>query len=189
MIFISMMCVTCCQAAELLGHPLLQPIVHKIHLKLNSPRRSTFPCEWSDSDYTRKTRFMELNGVPFPTISEKRLSFSNDRTLNPTVSGNELDSPYFTRRSKEFPYFVNQRFAELAIDSTCECDTENSVASKFSTMVKSPRLKAAKASATPRGQTTSRSSRIGLKRDSVCSVSLFLMLSMDNMLIFSFFFF
>ena len=74
------------QAAELLGHSHLQPYVIKIHLKLNSPRRGNFIMQWPEPDYIKKTRFSEA--VTFSTYPDKkRHSFSNDRTLNPSISG------------------------------------------------------------------------------------------------------
>ncbi|PON73868.1 Serine/threonine protein kinase [Parasponia andersonii] len=73
-------------AAELLGHPYLQPYVLKVHLKLNSPRRSSLTVQRPQSNYTRKTRFSEPE-VHYSDYREKRHSFSNDRTLNPSISG------------------------------------------------------------------------------------------------------
>ncbi|KAE8651564.1 serine/threonine-protein kinase Nek2 isoform X1 [Cucumis sativus] len=72
-------------AGELLGHPHLQSYIVQIHLKLNSPRRSTLPALWSEPNYMKKTRFSE----PFPY---KRHSLSNDRAINPSVSVIEYDS-------------------------------------------------------------------------------------------------
>ncbi|KAL6142800.1 hypothetical protein ACLB2K_061076 [Fragaria x ananassa] len=62
-------------AAELLGHPHLQPYVQKVHLKINSP------------NYLKKTRFSETEDVRYSTYQEKRRTLSNDRTLNPSISG------------------------------------------------------------------------------------------------------
>ncbi|XP_004304740.1 PREDICTED: serine/threonine-protein kinase Nek3 isoform X2 [Fragaria vesca subsp. vesca] len=62
-------------AAELLRHPHLQPYVQKVHLKINSP------------NYLKKTRFSETEDVRYSTYQEKRRTLSNDRTLNPSISG------------------------------------------------------------------------------------------------------
>ncbi|XP_009364522.2 serine/threonine-protein kinase Nek3 isoform X2 [Pyrus x bretschneideri] len=76
-------------AAELLAHPVLQPHVHKVHLKLNNPRHGTLAVNWPDTGYLKKTRFSEPEAVPFSTrrYQDKRHTFSNDRTLNPSISG------------------------------------------------------------------------------------------------------
>ncbi|XP_050116637.1 serine/threonine-protein kinase Nek3-like isoform X2 [Malus sylvestris] len=76
-------------AAELLAHPVLQPHVHKVHLKLNNPRHGTLAVNWPDTGYLKKTRFSEPEAVPFSTrrYQDKLHTFSNDRTLNPSISG------------------------------------------------------------------------------------------------------
>ncbi|KAI5315911.1 hypothetical protein L3X38_045087 [Prunus dulcis] len=94
-------------AAEVLGHPHLRPYVLKIHQKLNSPRRNTFPVDWSQSSYITKTRFMEPEAIPAHTFREKRCSYSNDRTLNPSISGTEQDSPCSSLGAQEFPSCLN----------------------------------------------------------------------------------
>ncbi|KAM0995072.1 hypothetical protein FF1_010565 [Malus domestica] len=75
-------------AAELLAHPVLQPHVHKVHLKLNNPRHGTLAVNWPDTGYLKKTRFSEPEAVPFSTrrYQDKLHTFSNDRTLNPSIS-------------------------------------------------------------------------------------------------------
>lgn len=156
------------QATELLGHPHLRPFVLKIHLKLNGPRRNTFPIEWSESNYIKKTRFLEPEDVSIHTIREKRRSFSNDRTLNPSISGTEQDSPCFTKRAQEFPGCLHHGFAELSIGSVEEYDVEKSGTTKYPTVAKTPRLMAAEASVTPR-MTPSKISHVSSKRDSVSS--------------------
>lgn len=157
------------QAAELLGHPHLQPHVLKIHMKLNSHRRSTIPVTWSDSDYIRKARFMEPEIVPVPIIREKRRSLSNDRTLNPSISGTEQDSPCFSKMTQRFPSCLDYKFAELSMGSFHEdYDIEKSVTTKFSTVAKTPRFTRAKPSTIPRRQiTTTKIPHIASKRDSV----------------------
>ncbi|KAL6210590.1 hypothetical protein ACLB2K_015822 [Fragaria x ananassa] len=133
-------------AAELLGHPLLQPYVHKIHLKLNNPRRNTLSGDWFHSSYEKKTRFIEPEAIPINYIREKRRSFSNDRNLNPSFSRTEQESPGSSVR---------------------DYDIIKSVATKL-TVANTPRLTPTKVSATPRRQLTqSKVSHISSKRDSL----------------------
>jgi NIMA (never in mitosis gene a)-related kinase len=152
----------------LLTHPHLQPYIIKIHLKLNSPRRNTFPVQWSDSNYIKRTRFVEPETISIHSVKEKRRSFSNDRTLNPSISGTEQDSLCSSQRAQDFPS-LNQKFTELYVGClNKEYDIDKSITTKFSSAVKTPRLTPRKVSATPRRQTTpSKISHTGSKRDSV----------------------
>ncbi|EXC69072.1 hypothetical protein L484_000174 [Morus notabilis] len=156
-------------AAELLGHPHLQPHILKIHIKLNNPRRNTFPVAWSDSNYIKKTTFMEPEVVPFCTVREKRRSLSNNRTLNPSTSGTEQDSSCSSKTAQRFPSFLEHKFSEVSIGSVHdEYDIEKSVTTKFSTIAKTPRLTPVEASPTPRRQITmTKISHVGSKRDSL----------------------
>ncbi|XP_022155838.1 serine/threonine-protein kinase Nek4 isoform X2 [Momordica charantia] len=145
-------------AAELLNHPQLQPYILKIHVKLNSPRRNTFPLRRSDTNYIKKTRFVEPGSDSTKKFREKRLSFSNDRALNPSISMTEEDSSCSSRRSQQLPSFLNRKFDEFSVGSGVEkeSDVEQSRITKFPTVSKTPRLAtAAKASATPKKQTIS----------------------------------
>ncbi|KAL0419862.1 UNVERIFIED_CONTAM: Serine/threonine-protein kinase Nek1 [Sesamum radiatum] len=79
-------------AADLLRHPHLRPYILNVHLKSNNPRRHTFPSLSSDANFVKK-----------PTAAvktEKRLSFGNNRALNPSISGNDLDTPCSSREHK-----------------------------------------------------------------------------------------
>ncbi|KAI4349475.1 hypothetical protein L6164_010059 [Bauhinia variegata] len=155
-------------AAELLNHPHLQSCILKIHLKLNSPRRSTFPFQWPESNYVRRTRFMEPGS--FSTISDrdKRLSFSNDRTLNPSICGTEHDSQCSTHRADESSACFSSKLHEISVGCVSDEYNTKSKATKFSTADRSPRLKAAQDSITPRRQMPpSKISRTGSKRDSL----------------------
>ncbi|KAG2693705.1 hypothetical protein I3760_08G109500 [Carya illinoinensis] len=154
-------------AAELLTHPHLQPHVLKIHLKLNSPRQ-TIPTRWSDSNYIKRTRFVEPETISIHSVKVKRMSFSNDRTLNPSISGTEQDSMCSSQRAQEFPS-MNQKFAELSVGCMHkEYYLDKSITSKFSSVSKTPRLTPRKISATPKRQTTpSKISHIVSKRDSL----------------------
>ncbi|XP_061375305.1 serine/threonine-protein kinase Nek4-like [Gastrolobium bilobum] len=141
-------------AAELLNHPHLQPYILKIHLKLNSPRRSTFRFRWSDSNYGRRTRFEEPESVSTLSDRDKRLSFSNDRALNPSISGTEQGSLCSTQRAQGFSTCLKEKYYELSVGCVVEeCNTNKSKETKFSTVDRMPRLRAAKESATPRRQT------------------------------------
>ncbi|CAN0898199.1 Serine/threonine-protein kinase Nek2 [Linum grandiflorum] len=95
-------------AAELLSHTHLQPYVLNAHLKLNNPRRTTLPARWSDSNLVKKTRFVEADS--FITCREKRLSYSNDRSLNPSISEAELDSGCSSQGVSQSPRVQNQNY-------------------------------------------------------------------------------
>ncbi|KAL3843971.1 hypothetical protein ACJIZ3_001374 [Penstemon smallii] len=84
-------------ASELLKHPHLQPYVLNVHLKLNSPRRSSLPWAEKETNNCRKIRFSEPLGFPLPVYKEKRMSCGNDRTLNPSVSEAEQSFRSSTR--------------------------------------------------------------------------------------------
>ncbi|KAL7172429.1 hypothetical protein ACSBR2_032009 [Camellia fascicularis] len=155
-------------AADLLRHPHLQPYILKIQLKSYSPRWSTFPVQLSDSNYVKKTRFLEPDVVTMLTDREKRRSFSNDRALNPSISGTELDSPCSSQRAQYFPSYLNKKLSELSVGSIHEnISVDTSTASKVSSAAKTPRLAPAKMSATPKRQTAPSSiSNIVLNHDS-----------------------
>ncbi|XP_018727444.2 serine/threonine-protein kinase Nek2 [Eucalyptus grandis] len=153
-------------AAELLNHPHLQPYVLKVHLKLNSPRRSTYPMEWCQSNYMKKIRFVQPEPVSISLDREKRWSFSNDRTLNPSISGTEHDSFYSMRRARNFS-IITDKFAELSVDHSSEEDVIfDSKFAKLPSIAKSPRLNPAKTTAAPRKQSTlSKTSHVAPKRE------------------------
>ncbi|KAL9435942.1 hypothetical protein AB3S75_022083 [Citrus x aurantiifolia] len=156
-------------AAELLCHPHLQPYVLRIHLKLNSPRRNTFPLEWSDSNFIKKTRFVEPEAISIHSNREKRQSFSNDRALNPSVSETEQDSLSSTLRGRAFGNYMNQKFKELSIGVVHEeLGVDKSTTPNVCNAGKTPRLTPAKVSTTPGRQATpSKNTHIGSKRDSL----------------------
>ncbi|KAK3013769.1 hypothetical protein RJ639_010128, partial [Escallonia herrerae] len=129
-------------AAELLRHPFLQPHVLKIHLSITSPRRHTFPVQWSDSNYVKETAIV----VP---DTQRRRSYSNDRALNPSISEAELDS-ICSDGTHDLPSYLNRKFSVGSISEDIGID--KSVPLKLSSDVKTPRLTPAKASATPRRQ-------------------------------------
>lgn len=133
-------------AAELLRHALLQPYVLKAHLKLNSPRRNSL-SHWPESICTRRTRFSEPDDVPISSYKEKRYSFSNNRNLNPSISGADQDSLCSTKGIHNTPAYLNQRLSEVSIESSHEetviCKP---IASKTSNVAKTPRLTSTKAS-------------------------------------------
>ncbi|KAF5727049.1 serine/threonine-protein kinase Nek2 [Tripterygium wilfordii] len=138
-------------AAELLGHPHLQTYVLKIHLKLNSPRRNSYPAEWTDCNYITKTKIFEAEGNPIFYKRDKRHSFSNDRTLNPSISGTEEDSLCSTQRGLESPSYLNQKFAGLSVGLVHdEIGTEKPNAKKFPSVARTPKCTPVKFSTTPR---------------------------------------
>ncbi|KAF5455001.1 hypothetical protein F2P56_024620 [Juglans regia] len=141
-------------AAELLTHPHLQPYILKIHLKLNSPRQNTFPVRWSDSNYVKRTRFVEPETISVHSVKEKRMSFSNDRTLNPSISETEQDSMCSSQTAQEFPS-LNKKLADVSVGSVYEeYDIDTSTTTKFSSVAKTQRLTPRKVSATSKRQTT-----------------------------------
>ncbi|XP_044469403.1 serine/threonine-protein kinase Nek2-like [Mangifera indica] len=134
-------------AAELLQHPHLQPYVLKVHLKINSPRRNTLPSHWPESHYIRRTRFSEPDYVPVASYKTKRHSFSNDRNLNPSISGAEQDSVSFTKGIRDTPDYLSRRLSALSVESSHEGTVIcKSIASKTPTATKIPKLTPAKAS-------------------------------------------
>ncbi|XP_042989887.1 serine/threonine-protein kinase Nek2 isoform X1 [Carya illinoinensis] len=141
-------------AAELLTHPHLQSYILKIHLKLNSPRQNTFPVRWSDSNYVKRTRFVESETISVHSVKEKSMSFSNDRTLNPSISETEQDSMFSSQTAQEFPS-LNQKLADLSVGCVYEeYDIDTSTTTKFSSVAKTQRLTPRKVSATSKRQTT-----------------------------------
>ncbi|KAJ7978095.1 Kinase family protein [Quillaja saponaria] len=127
-------------AAELLGHPHLQPYVLKVHFKINNSRCSTLPVHWPESNYLRKTRFLDVEHNPVSAYRDKRHSFSNDRTLNPSISGGEQDSLCSTQEAHYTPGNLNERLAELSVGNTHEeMSIHKQVTSKISIVAKTPR--------------------------------------------------
>ncbi|KAK2401711.1 serine/threonine-protein kinase Nek2 [Trifolium repens] len=155
-------------AAELLNHPHLQPYILKVHLKLNNPRRSTFPFRWTDSNHARRSRFVEPESVSTLSGRVKRLSFSNDRALNPSISGTEVGSLCSNQRAQGFSSTCSKHY-ELSIGCVHEEHNDNkSEGTKLSIVDRMQRLRAANESATPRRQTTpSKIAHTSSKRDSL----------------------
>ncbi|MED6144147.1 hypothetical protein PIB30_012799 [Stylosanthes scabra] len=154
-------------AAELLNHPHLQPFIHKIHLKLNTPRRSTFPFQWHDSSYLRRNRFFEPESVSTISDRHKRLSFSNDRALNPSISGTEAGSVCSAQRAQGSFTYSKERLYDLSVGCVREeWNSNKSKAAKFSGFDTTPRLRAGKIS-TPRRQIIPSISHTSSKRDSL----------------------
>ncbi|XWS64671.1 hypothetical protein CRYUN_Cryun05aG0023200 [Craigia yunnanensis] len=141
-------------AEELLRHPHLQPCVLKVHLKINNPRRNTLPVHWPETNI-KKTRFSDPVDVRFSTYRERCQSFSNDRTLNPSISGAEQDSVCSTKGiHHDAPGYLNQRLEHLSIDSSHEGTVIcKPITSKLSSIIKTPKCSLTKASATPKRKT------------------------------------
>ncbi|KAE8729121.1 Serine/threonine-protein kinase Nek2 [Hibiscus syriacus] len=81
-------------AEELLRHPHLQPYVVKVHHKINNRRRNTLPVLRPETNI-KKTRFSDPIDTLFSIYKERHRS--NDRTLNPSISGAEQDSVCSTK--------------------------------------------------------------------------------------------
>ncbi|WCJ43923.1 Serine/threonine-protein kinase Nek1 [Euphorbia peplus] len=134
-------------AAELLRHPHLQPYVLKVHQKVNSPRRNTFPFQWPESNYIKKTRFADPEDVPLNSYRNRRHSFSTDRALHPNASATDQDSFCATKG-------MHPMLSELSIRSSSEGTVIcKPITSKPPLIVKSSKLSSTKASTTPRKQT------------------------------------
>ncbi|KAI4301906.1 hypothetical protein L6164_035142 [Bauhinia variegata] len=135
-------------AAELLGHRHLQPYVLKIHLKINNPRRSTLAVHWPESNYVKKTRFKESESDPVSFYMDKRYSFRNDRTQNPSVSGADQDSVCSTLEIDCTPDNLNQRLAELSVGDSHEVKSiHKPVLSRTFSFARTPTITSSKASA------------------------------------------
>lgn len=139
------------QATALLRHSHLQAYVLKIHLKINSPRRGSLPAQWPETTYMKKTRFSEPKDVPYSTYREKRRSFSNDRTLNPSISGAEQDSLCSTLEIHDNPSYLTQRLQELSVQGIIEeTAISKTVVAKASDISKSSRHTTARAGGPPK---------------------------------------
>ncbi|XP_075493165.1 serine/threonine-protein kinase Nek2-like isoform X2 [Primulina tabacum] len=138
-------------AADLLRHSHLRPYVLNVHLKASNPRRQTFPFHTSDGNNVKKTRFQEHEAVK----SEKRLSFGNNRALNPSISGNELNSPCSFLRTQNSLSHSNTKFSEVSVGNVGEeKGIMKTVSTRFSNATKTSRVNTARASANPRRQTS-----------------------------------
>ncbi|WVY93371.1 hypothetical protein V8G54_032459 [Vigna mungo] len=136
---------------ELLGNQHLQPYVLKVHLKINGPRRSTLPGLWQESNYMKKARFLKSEDDRVSVSGYKWHSISNDRTLNPNVSGAEVESLCSTLEIDCTPDNINQRFAKLSIGDNHDLKSQHkSAVSRTSSNARTPRLTASKASAAPK---------------------------------------
>ncbi|GER24862.1 serine/threonine protein kinase Nek2 [Striga asiatica] len=155
-------------AADLLKHPHLRPYVLNVHLKSNNPRRHTFPTLSSEPNFVKKTAFT-TDSEAFKR--EKRLSFGNNRALNPSISGNDLDTPCSSERAHKSLSHSNEKFSDLSIGSVVQdIGVKKPVMAKFSgaTALKTPRTVSAKAyNANPRRHslTPSRISNPGSTRE------------------------
>lgn len=105
----------------------------------------------------------------------RRLSFSNDRALNPSVSKTEQDSLSSSRRVQEIPCYLFEKFTEFSVGIDNEdITTDKSTATKFSSVAKTPRLTPA-VSVTPRKpKIPSKISKTGQKHDLVSHVFVYI---------------
>lgn len=73
-----------------------------VYMKLESPRRSTFPPQWSET-------------------KERRRSFSsNDRRVNPSVSDTEAGSVSSSGRASHSPMFSGRKVSEVTVGVVSE---------------------------------------------------------------------
>lgn len=99
----------------------------------------------------KKTRFLVPEDDTVSICRDKRHSFSNDRTLNPSVSGADQDSVCSTLEIDCTPDHLNQRLAELCTrDSGDTKSIHKPVVSRTSSIAKTPRFTSSKVSATNR---------------------------------------
>ncbi|CAL5193677.1 unnamed protein product [Lathyrus oleraceus] len=157
-------------AGELLNHPHLQPYILKVHQKLNSPRRSTFPFQWPESNYARRTRFLEPESVSTLSDQDRYFSLNNHRALNPSISGTEQSSQYSTQRAQELSNCSEEKPYDLSARGVRDyCNTNKSKVIKSSTGERTPRLRVAKDSAGARRHTMAppKISATGSKRESL----------------------
>lgn len=139
------------QAAELLRHPHLQAYVLNVHLKLNSPRRSSFPIHWPETDYINKSRFSVPGNVSV-AHRERRLSSAGDRTLNPSISEADQDRSVSNKTIKNIPSCFDRKSA-LSVGSTHQgASITKRVTSKTSSIAKNPKMTPTKPSPTIRRQ-------------------------------------
>ncbi|CAI9107773.1 OLC1v1007212C1 [Oldenlandia corymbosa var. corymbosa] len=140
-------------AADLLRHPHLQPYVLQIHLKSDRPIQHTFPVQWHNNNPVKKIRFIEPEIVTAVSAKGRRQSVGNNRALNPSISGTELDSPYSSPRVKHLTNFVGKKFSDLSVNSTSDdFGVTKLTPSKVASSAKTRNLSAAKVSLTPRIQ-------------------------------------
>ncbi|MFS8009523.1 putative protein kinase NEK family [Helianthus anomalus] len=141
-------------AGELLRHQHLQPYVLKVNLKLNSPKpSSSLLTQWPEPDYMKKTRFAEPVNLR-PKSRDRRMSYGNDRTLNPSISLGDQSSPFSTKRCQDSPHYLQRRVERMSIGSTCEeSPVSKNVSSKPSNSTKNLRFTSSKTSSAPNKRT------------------------------------
>ncbi|CAI9785686.1 unnamed protein product [Fraxinus pennsylvanica] len=142
-------------AANLLRHQHLQPYILNIHLKLNNPRRHTFPIQLRSPTDVKRTRFLEHAAISNKRKTEKRLSFGNNRALNPSISGCDLDSLCSSRREQNILSHLSEQFSELSVGRVGEITgAKKSVTTNLSSALKTPQVMSTKGSANLKRQTT-----------------------------------
>ncbi|KAG2694090.1 hypothetical protein I3760_08G125200 [Carya illinoinensis] len=95
----------------------------------------------------KKTRFSEPKDVPLDRYREKCCSFSNDRALNPSISGADQDSLCSTQEIHDTPSFLNRRLQEPSVGGIHkEIAISKTIIAKASDITKSSRRTPAKAS-------------------------------------------
>lgn len=107
-------------AAELLKHPCLQPYVLNVHLKLNSPKRTSFQVHYPETDYYGNHRYSEpASDFELPYKVKLRYT-AGDRTLNPSVSEAEHDIPVSNKTIRTASIKIDNRTDMLSVSSVTE---------------------------------------------------------------------
>ncbi|KAL2510717.1 Serine/threonine-protein kinase Nek4 [Abeliophyllum distichum] len=142
-------------AADLLRHHHLQPYILHIHLKLNNPQRHTFPIQLSGASDVKRTRLLEHAAITNKEKTEKRYSFGNNRALNPSISGNELDYLCSSRRAQNFLSNLTEKFSEISVGSVGEVTGgKKSTTTKLLSALKTPQVISTNGSGNLNRQTT-----------------------------------
>jgi NIMA (never in mitosis gene a)-related kinase len=111
----------------------------------------------------KKTRFLEPKDVPLSTYRERRRSSSNDRTLNPSISGAEQDSLCSTQEIHDNPRYLSRRSQERYSGGIHEeTAISKTIVAKGSNIAKSLRRTPTKASNPPKRCDSVRSVGISL---------------------------
>lgn len=122
-----------------------------IHLKLNTPRRNSFPAYWHETDYINKTRFSVPGGASVSQHRNRRLSSGGDRTLNPSISEADQEFSISNKTIRHIPIY--DRRTALSVGSTHEgASVTKRITSKTSKVSKNPKTTPVKPSPTVRRQ-------------------------------------
>ncbi|XP_062215117.1 serine/threonine-protein kinase Nek2-like isoform X2 [Phragmites australis] len=132
-------------AAELLKHPHLQPYVLQVHLK-SSPSRGIIPVHQSPSD-----KRMTFPTEPVLRSKGRRNSFGNERIVTFSKPSPERNSISSIRSIKD--YTTTQSVKESSIDDSQVGEvTSKTLASRTSSVMKTPKMTPSKIITTPKNR-------------------------------------